>query len=352
LLICIDCVRLETMKLIANRKDFVLLSLILITSILLGVTLAFATSSYLPNFESKQLLSFDSSLTKNLTPNFPSDTKNSENTILSSVTSSSSIVYEMKIPPQPLKPKTEVAARDYIGQKITNYLKSFGYNLGYIWSTDLNKVDHKMPINTDINKEELDKKPTQPKNISEIIAKPLTCDRKNWFSFPKYNSDSPLNYASFQDMYYPDKNNFINLNNPIQESQAAINAGNYLSVPIQKLLIKGIVHLPESPHPGQVGNSYIVGHTSNFSQVRSDFNFVFKPFERKSQVGDEFFIWDSECRKMKFKVFEVVNILAEDINTAYKNYGDKRVVTLQGSILDANWQPTRRWLTRGELVVE
>ncbi len=341
------------MKLVDNRKDVIILSLILMTSILMGLTIALTFSRYLPNVEiPQQNSSFEINKPKITPTKLTNDTINNNITSSSASVSSSSVVYEMKVPEQIPKPKTEVAPRDYIGQKITNYLQSFGYNLGYVWNSDLNKVDHKPPINTDINKQELDKKNTQPKNISEIIPIPLTCERKNWFSFPKYKSDAPVNYASFQDMYYPDKNNFINLNNPIQESQAAINAGNYLSVPIQRLLIKGIVHLPESPHPGQVGNSYIVGHTSNFSQVRSDFNFVFKPFERKSQVGDEFFIWDSECRKLKFKVFEVANILAEDINTAYKNFGDRRVVTLQGSILDSNYQPTRRWLTRGELVVE
>jgi sortase (surface protein transpeptidase) len=332
------------MKFLNSREDIILLSLILMLSTLLGLSIAFVVS--------QTKLPFTQNISSVVTLESVANLSSSTNGFSSIVSSSSeAIVGDMKMPVMPSKPKTEVAGRDYLGQKITNFLKNNGYNMGYLWSTDLEKVSHPSPINPEINKAELDKF-TQPKNISEIVPKPIECEKKNWLSFPKYATEAPINYASFQDMYNSDKNKYVNLNNPIQESQVEINKGNYLSVPVQRLLVKGVVHLPESPHPGQVGNSYIVGHTSNFPQVRSDFNYVFKSFERKSKVGDEFFVWDSECRKLKFKVFEVSNILAEDINTAYKNFGDRRIVTLQGSILDANYQPTRRWLTRGELVLE
>ncbi|NJK71317.1 MAG: hypothetical protein HC932_03645 [Thermales bacterium] len=40
---------------------------------------------------------------------------------------------------------------------------------------------------------------------------------------------------------------------------------------------------------------------------------------------------------------------------AYKTFGNKRVVTLQTSILELvpglGLQPTKRWLTRGELIL-
>jgi hypothetical protein len=58
---------------------------------------------------------------------------------------------------------------------------------------------------------------------------------------------------------------------------------------------------------------------------------------------------------MKFKVFEAITIRAEDTEIAYKSFGDRRVVTLQGSVLEivnGFLQPTKRWLTRGELVLE
>ena len=344
------------MKLVESRRDIAILCSILIISILSGLGLAFTIANvyFKPIITTKvsqpikSISSFDQTLSSSSNPNSSSVAS----VVSSSVPSSSSSIVELQLPPQAPQPKTIVADKDYLGLKITNYLKKNGYNLGFVWSSDLNKAGHPTPIDSSIDKVSLDKMAGQPKNISEIVPIPTKCESKNRVQFPKYGTDAPVNYASFQDMYNSNNNKIIDINNPIMESQAEINRGNYLSVPIQRLLTKGVVHLPESPFPGQVGNSYIVGHTSNFPQVRSDFNFVFKAFERKSKVGDEFYIWDNDCRKLKFRVFEVANILAEDITTAYKNFGDKRVVTLQGSILDANYQPTRRWLTRGELVFD
>ena len=121
-------------------------------------------------------------------------------------------------------------------------------------------------------------------------------------------------------------------------------------------MVDGIVHIAFTADPGDIGNSYIVGHSSNFSSVKSDYNTIFKPIESVSKPGEEFILWDDCGRELKFKVFETLRIEEGDVNEAYKIYPDKRVVTLQTSILTfvpgKGLTPTHRWLTRGELVME
>jgi hypothetical protein len=262
-----------------------------------------------------------------------------------------------------IQPKilTKALPREIIdtnGRKITYNLKQSGINAGYVWDTDIAELGQGHPYSFGITESQATYFPTQPTHIEQIIPAQDNCPdyadtiqwQKNWLSFTKYGVQAPVINGSFGDFYNYNSNGEINLNNEIQEDKNAIANGNYESVPVQKLLKAGVVHLPISPAPGQVGNSYIIGHTSNFPQVQSAYNKIFKPFESKSLVGDEFTIWDNKCRQMTFRVFEAFAIGEYDTATAYQNMGNRRVVTLQGSILDANWQPTKRWLTRAELV--
>jgi hypothetical protein len=246
---------------------------------------------------------------------------------------------------------------DIDGRKITYKLQQAGINTGFVWATDIRDLFQKQPYSNYVSEAITAFLPSQPAPLDNIIGASNNCPagsniqgQKNWLSFSKYSVEAPIINGSFEDFYNYDSNGEINLNDPIQESKTAIANGNYESVPVQRLLKAGVVHLPISPAPGQVGNSYIIGHTSNFPQVRSLYNRIFKPFESKSRVGDEFTIWDHQCRQMTFRVYEAFAIGENDTAIAYENVGNKRVVTLQGSILDANWQPTKRWLTRGELV--
>jgi Sortase domain len=250
---------------------------------------------------------------------------------------------------------------DYVGLEVRNQLKTTqGLDMGFIHSYYFKSLNMKNPVKVSENKnltEEEFKKLNYPesKKLQDLISKPEKPEKTNWLSFPKYKVEAPVVYASFQDMFVSDKDGIVDFSKPIEEDPKEIAKGNYESVPVQKLLKDGIVHLPFSTYPGEVGSSYIIGHSSNFSAVKSDYNRVFAPIEQKSKVGDEFFIYDKDGRKLKFRVFEVKAIKEDDVEESYKNYPDKRVVTLQASILErvnGVLQPTKRWLTRGELVIE
>jgi hypothetical protein len=195
------------------------------------------------------------------------------------------------------------------------------------------------------------------RSVSDLIKKPDNPRLKNFLKYPKYGVNAPILYAGLGDLFQTDTSgNLLKDANgqyiPIIEN---VDANGPLSVPIQRLLVDGIVHIGFTPKPGEIGNSYIVGHSSNFASVRSDYNTIFKPFERQSQVGEEFFVYDADGRELRFRVFEVLAVLEADTETAFKSFGEKRVVTLQSSILEfvpgRGLQPTKRWLTRGELVI-
>lgn len=188
--------------------------------------------------------------------------------------------------------------------------------------------------------------------LDQLISCPRNPQQVNFLRYPQYNISTPIIYSELTDLFQTNEDGSINYQAPIEED---LDQGP-LSNPIQRLLVDGIVHIAFTAQPGEIGNSYIVGHSSNFASVQSDYNTIFKPIERISQPGEEFFIWDQCGRELKFSVFETKSILENDVQEAYKIFPDKRVVTLQTSILEwvpgVGFYPTKRWLTRGELVLE
>ncbi len=187
--------------------------------------------------------------------------------------------------------------------------------------------------------------------LDTLIPAPKNPQQQNFLKYPKYNINTPIIYSGLDDLFNRKADGSIDFSSPIEEDLSQ----GPLSNPIQRLLVDGIVHIAFTPLPGEIGNSYIVGHSSNFSSVQSSYNFIFKPIERRSEVGEEFILWDKQGRELTFKVFEVKEILENDTQEAYKTFGDRRVVTLQTSILEfvpgQGLQPTKRWLTRGELIL-
>ncbi len=183
-----------------------------------------------------------------------------------------------------------------------------------------------------------------PKNLlREIVPVPSKPEKKNTISYPEYSVDVPLIYTNTEDMFDKDKEGKINYNNRVNDDN--------VNSPLQIKLKSGAILLPISPLPGEVGNSYISGHTSNYSFVDSAFNFAFKPLLGNGKIGDTFYVYDCEGRKLPFKVFEAREY-KDDPNVLWANTS-KREVTLQGSVLKnvpgKGLMPTHRWIIRGEL---
>lgn len=256
------------------------------------------------------------------------------------------------------KPKTliidqkEFVKVDRTGEEITRLLKNANYDMGFISAKPFLDLGMALPIPPKF--ENVEKKLVvgeNPQSLDNLVPRPQNAQLVNFLRYPKYNINTPIIHAGFFDYFEKNANQTANFNKSISEDTTK---NDPLANPIQKLLVGGIVHLPFSPEPGEIGNSYIIGHSSNYSFIKSSYNTIFKPLESTSKVGEEFIIYDRFGRELKFRVFESLKIAGSDSTEAYKNFPDKRVVTLQTSILtftSGTWQPTHRWLTRGELVV-
>ena len=192
--------------------------------------------------------------------------------------------------------------------------------------------------------------------LRDIIPVPSKAEKKNIVEYPSYQVSVPLIYTNIKDMFDKDKDGKIDFNKRVND--------NNIDSPLQTKLKEGVILLPISPLPGEVGNSYISGHTSNYSFVNSDYNKAFEPLMNKGKVGDTFNIYDCEGRKLPFKVFEAKEYV-DDADTLWTNT-TKRQVTLQGSVLktctpdlealckshgctQGKLCPTHRWIIKGEL---
>ena len=196
-------------------------------------------------------------------------------------------------------------------------------------SSDASQVPDKKPVDT---------------SLDSIIKKPANAEYKSFLRYPKYNINTPIIYSTFDDLFQKKDDGSIDFTKPKDNDPTGS--------PIQKKLQDGIVHLAFTPQPGEIGNSYIIGHSSNYSFIKSNYNSIFKPLESKCAEGTEFIIYDKYGRELKFKVFECIKISDDDVAQAYKNFPYRRVVTLQTSILgvrNGKVQATHRWLVRGEL---
>ena len=243
---------------------------------------------------------------------------------------------------------------DLTGPKITNELKNANYNLGNLTADmlidlgykDENLQTEKVP-KSDVKKEVM---------LDDLVKKPENPQRVSFLRYPRFNVNAPIIYSTFEDLFElkvncdPNKDELrcLNFQKPRDTSE--------ITSPVQIKLRDGPVHMALSPPPGEIGNSYIVGHSSNFSWIKSNYNKVFAPLEKASKVGDEFTIYDKDGRELRFRVFEVKQILEADTKTAYENFGsERRIVTIQTSILTQTTSgilPTHRWLTRGELILD
>ncbi|MEI6728649.1 MAG: sortase [bacterium] len=243
---------------------------------------------------------------------------------------------------------------DAEGEELTYQLSLIGLRMGYISSQSMLQRGLDLPLKKPYALTKDDYRFTGIKKLDQIIQAPQIPEKKSWLSYPSLGIEVPIVYSSLEDLFQTNQDGSLNFTKPIEESRSALNNGNYESTTYQQKLTQGVLHLAYSPTPGELGNSYIVGHSSNYTNVQSNYNEIFAPMVQKSQPGDKFTIYDNEGRKLNFKVFEALPVGQKEVNVAYKSYDDRRVVTLQASILTKvgnSWQPTQRWLTRGELEI-
>ncbi len=259
--------------------------------------------------------------------------------------------------PKPIvetKPVPEAKVKfDFTPQDIMDKLKASRatFQSGFINTNTLKDLNIPLPVPERIvevtQKEAQLLKSKQGKILDDIYPRPATATRKNFITIPDYNVNSPLVYSNFEDF-------FVKRGDSTYDFDAIQDLSNRFKSPLQLKLRDGIVCLPFSPFPGELGNSYCVGHSSNYADVVSDYNEVLKPIEKKGKVGELIKVFDPYGRELTFKIFETEIIESAAAQKAYLPFPDhKRVITLQTSVVSTRNGITdvyQRWLVKAELV--
>ena len=254
----------------------------------------------------------------------------------------------------------ELVPRDKDGESITKLVSKLNnkFNMGFISSKNLKDLNIKSPLQITANQESLAPKDEvlKIKTLDTVYPAPEKCEQRNNVVFEsKQIIDAPIQYIDYGDMFYTNSDGSYDFNKlPDYENHPIYGD---INSPSQKKLELGIIHMTAiSPLPGEIGNSYFAGHSSNWSHIKSNYNQVFKPLLDEIFNGSVFTIYDYKCRKLNFRVFESTIIESEDVQEAYKSFGgERRVATLQTSVVSyrpaGGWQVYQRKLVRGELIL-
>ncbi|MDP2091042.1 MAG: sortase [Candidatus Gracilibacteria bacterium] len=92
-----------------------------------------------------------------------------------------------------------------------------------------------------------------------------------------------------------------------------------------KELEKGIIRYPGSAKPGQIGNSFIFGHSSNFPWAKGEYNEVFALLD-KVTYDDEIVVYYGQ-EKYTYKITQKKVITPGDVSVLDKK-SDKKEITL------------------------
>lgn len=113
--------------------------------------------------------------------------------------------------------------------------------------------------------------------------------------------------------------------NPVTDENLVGQNWTALEKQIQDELIDGVVHYPQTALPGNYGNVFITGHSSNFPWIKSDFNDIFALLG-DLEVGDEFYI-DYQGRRHEYVIREKFEVSPSDVSILNQP-ADERIATL------------------------
>src|SRR3989344_5629961 len=94
-------------------------------------------------------------------------------------------------------------------------------------------------------------------------------------------------------------------------------------------LIDGVVHYPGTALPGEFGNCYIFGHSSDYIWSQGKYKTIFAPLP-KTTIGTEIVISDNQGVKFVYTVIDSKKVSAKDLSVLKQDY-TKKILTLQTS---------------------
>jgi LPXTG-site transpeptidase (sortase) family protein len=93
---------------------------------------------------------------------------------------------------------------------------------------------------------------------------------------------------------------------------------------IQETLLQGVVHYPGTAEPGQKGNAFLTGHSSNVFWQLSDYNTVFALLP-KIKVGDDIYVTNN-LTEYHYRVVDKKEVQPTDVSALQQ--GDDYKLTL------------------------
>ncbi|MBS9775183.1 sortase [Candidatus Gracilibacteria bacterium] len=112
-----------------------------------------------------------------------------------------------------------------------------------------------------------------------------------------------------------------------------------------KELEKGIVRYPGSAVPGEIGNTFIFGHSSNFPWMEGDYNDVFATLGN-IEMGDEVIVYYNQ-KKYIYKITEKQVITPGDVSVLNRNHNKKEISIMTCWPIGTTYN---RLLVTGELI--
>lgn len=142
----------------------------------------------------------------------------------------------------------------------------------------------------------------------------------------------------------------INIDSRIVEPELGVEAlvngdWNALEDQIRDSLLKGVTHYPGTAGPGELGNYFLTGHSSNVFWQPSIYNSIFALLPRMKE-GDDIFITHDQ-QEFHYRVTEMREVSPKNVEVLYQDT-DRKMMTLMtctpvGTLLN-------RLVVRAELI--
>ncbi len=114
----------------------------------------------------------------------------------------------------------------------------------------------------------------------------------------------------------------------------------------QELLAKGVVHYPGTANPGEMGNVYIFGHSSDYVWSKGKFKTVFALLP-SIEIGSEVLVSNQNGEVFSYTVREKFVAEKTDMSLLSQDTQGKKILTLQTSYPLGT--ALRRYIVKGEL---
>lgn len=93
---------------------------------------------------------------------------------------------------------------------------------------------------------------------------------------------------------------------------------------VLKALEGGVVHYSNTALPGEIGNVFITGHSSNYRWAKGDYNYIFANLNKLK--NDDLIIINYEGEIYTYKVFEIKVVLPSDVSVL--NQGTESIISI------------------------